>query len=129
MDMAKQNFYRVGQVGKQLGLSSYKIRRLAESGLIPDAEFSGSQWHIPVAAVERMKKEGVPPLPKVVDTDHEGGSPSANPKDRAPTTLLAEPSDEMVRAAEEAEMSGRQLTVAKKSAGAEARASGGSGDR
>lgn len=112
--MAKQNFYRCGQVAKELGLSSYKIRRLAESGLIPDAEFSGAQWHIPVAAVERMKKEGVPPLPKVVDTDAEGtSSPTANQKERAPTTLLAEPSPEMIAAAEEAEMSGRQLTVAK----------------
>jgi hypothetical protein len=111
--MAKQNFYRVGQVGKELGLSSYKIRRLAESGLIPDAEFSGVQWHIPVAAVERMKREGVPALPKIIDTDNEGESPTANPKERAPTTLLAEPSSEMIAAAEEAEISSRELTVAK----------------
>lgn len=81
--MAKQNFYRCGQAANELGVSSYKIRRLAENGLIPDAEFSGSQWHIPTAAVERMKKEGVPPLPKVVDTDNEGASPDSKPKERA----------------------------------------------
>src|SRR5262249_5260663 len=78
-----------------------------------DAEFSGAQWHIPVAAVERMKREGVPPLPKVVDTNYEGASPGANQKERTPTTLLAEPSPEMIAAAEEAEISGRQLTGAK----------------
>jgi hypothetical protein len=111
--MAKQNFYRVGQTAKELGASSYKIRRLAESGLIPDAEFSGAQWHIPVVAVERMKSEGIPPLPKVVDTDNEGAHPAPNPKERTPTTLLADPSLEMIAVAEEAEMSGRQLTVAK----------------
>jgi hypothetical protein len=111
--MGKENFYRCGQVAKELGTSSYKIRRLAESGLIPDAEFSGSQWHIPVAAVERMKRDGLPPLPKVVDTDDAGTSPTANPKERTPTTLLAEPSPEMITAAERAEISGRELTVAK----------------
>jgi hypothetical protein len=111
MDMGKQNFYRCGQSAKELGVSSYKIRRLAESGLIPDAEFNGSQWHIPVSAVERMKKEGIPPLPKVVDVD-EAASASANQKERTPT-LLAEPSPEMVAVAEQAEMSGRKLTSAR----------------
>src|SRR5215831_11905275 len=110
--MRKHNFYRVGQAAKELGVSSYKIRKLAESGLIGDAEFSGAQWHIPVDAVERMKRDGVPPLPKVVDIDKEEG-PAANQKERPPSTLLADPSPEMVGAAEEAEISSRRVTVAK----------------
>ena len=66
--MAKQMTYRLGQVGKDLGVSSYRIRRLCETGQI-DAEFSGKQWQIPAAEVERLKRDGVPPTPKIVDSD------------------------------------------------------------
>jgi hypothetical protein len=110
--MAKQNFYRCGQAGKEVGISSYKIRRLAETGLIPDAEFNGAQWHIPVSAIERLKREGVPALPKVVDVDDEADAPAASQKDRPTSTLLAPPSEEMIAAAEEAEMSVHQLKAA-----------------
>jgi excisionase family DNA binding protein len=37
--------YRTGQSAKVLGISSYRLRRLAESGLIK-AEFSGREWRI-----------------------------------------------------------------------------------
>jgi hypothetical protein len=36
--MAKDIFYRVGQAAKELGTSGYKIRKLAEAGVIADAE-------------------------------------------------------------------------------------------
>jgi hypothetical protein len=110
--MANQNFYRCGQAAKELGISSYKIRRLADTGLIPDAEFNGAQWHIPVSAIERLKREGVPALPKVVDVDDEADAPLARQKERTTSTLLAPPSDELVAAAEEAEMSVHQLKAA-----------------
>jgi hypothetical protein len=110
--MGKQILYRVGQAGKDLGVSSYRIRRLCETGLI-DAEFSGNQWQIPAGEVERLKRNGVPSAPKVVDSDDPEASPAPNTKERDATTLLADPSWEMIRAAEEAEMSNRQLTVAK----------------
>src|SRR5215471_5201009 len=110
--MAKQMTYRLGQVGKDLGVSSYRIRRLCETGQI-DAEFSGKQWQIPAAEVERLKRDGVPPAPKIVDSDDVERSRSPNAKENGAPTLLADPSPEMIAAAEEAEMSGRQLTVAK----------------
>jgi len=44
--MGKEVLYRVGQAAKDLGVSSYRIRRLCETGLI-SAEFSGHQWEIP----------------------------------------------------------------------------------
>jgi hypothetical protein len=110
--MAKLNFYRCGQAAKELGISSYKIRRLAETGLIPDAEFNGAQWHIPVSAIERLKHEGVPALPKVVDIDDEADAPLASQKERTTSTLLAPPSDEMVAAAERSEMSVHELKTA-----------------
>jgi prolipoprotein diacylglyceryltransferase len=51
----KENFYRTGQVGKQLGISSYRVRQLCASGLIPDAELTeGGQWMVPGSAVEKL---------------------------------------------------------------------------
>jgi hypothetical protein len=110
--MATQILYRVGQAAKDCGVSSYRIRRLCETGLI-NAEFTGNQWQIPAAEVERLKRNGVPSAPKIVDSDDAEASRAPNAKERAAPTLLAEPSPEMVAAAEEAEMSGRQLTVAR----------------
>ena len=109
--MAKQIMYRVGQAGKDLGVRSYRIRRLCETGRI-DAEFSGQQWQIPSGEVERLKRDGVPPTPKIVDSDDVETSRSPNAKEHGAPTLLAEPSPEMIAVAEQAEMSGRQLTVA-----------------
>jgi hypothetical protein len=50
--------------------------------------------------------------PKIVD-DSEDAEPSRTPNAKAANALLADPSPEMIAAAEEAEMSGQQLTVAK----------------
>jgi excisionase family DNA binding protein len=108
--MAKDNYYRVGQAAHELGISSYTVRRLAESGLIPDAEYSGSRWRIPVSAVEQFKRDGVPELPRTIDSDN--ATTSSKSKDRPPATLLADPSPELVAVAEKAEMSGREVTAA-----------------
>src|SRR6516165_7873932 len=108
--MVKQILYRVGQVAKDCGVSSYRIRRLCETGMI-EAEFSGNQWQIPASEVERLKRNGVPAAPKIVDDVEAPHEP--NVKERGAPTLLSDPSPEMIAAAEEAEMSGRQLTVAK----------------
>jgi hypothetical protein len=109
--MGKEVLYRVGQAAKDLGVSSYRIRRLCETGLIA-AEFSGHQWEIPASEIERLKRDGVPSAPKIV-VDSEDAEPSRAPNAKAATALLADPSPEMIAAAEQAEMSGHQLTVAK----------------
>src|SRR6266481_6096994 len=87
-------FYRTGQAAKALGLSSYQIRRLAESGLI-QAEYSGSQWRIPGSEVDRLFKDGVPEIPANDDRPEK-------PSPAKPTNgLLAPPSPTVVSAAEE----------------------------
>jgi hypothetical protein len=110
--MPKEVLFRVGQAAKDLGVSSYKIRRLCETGLI-NAEFSGSQWEIPAGEVPRLKRDGIPSAPKIVDTDDAEASNAPNRKERSAPTLLADPSLDMIAAAEEAEMSGRQLATAR----------------
>ena len=50
-------YFRTGQAAKQLGVSSYHIRRLCETGTI-DAEITdGQQWKIPAAEIARLKKD------------------------------------------------------------------------
>jgi hypothetical protein len=69
--------------------------------------------------VERLKRHGVPPTPKIVDSDDVETSHGPNAKENGAPTLLGDPSPEMIAAAEEAEMSGRQLTVSKNGSVAE----------
>jgi excisionase family DNA binding protein len=86
-------WYRTGQVAKALGVSSYTIRRLADSGLI-EASYTGNQWRIPASEVDRLLKEGIPDLPAV-----EIRSETLN-SIKPPNGLLAEPSETVVAAAE-----------------------------
>jgi hypothetical protein len=64
------------------GVSSYRIRRLGETGLI-DAEFSGKKWQIPPSEIERLERDGVPSAPRIVDSDDVEASRTPNAKGRA----------------------------------------------
>ena len=109
----KQNFYRTGQAGKQLGISSYRIRQLCESGLIPDAELTeGGQWLVPASEVEKLSKEGVPPTPKTVDTAGAAASGNSAARSRRNANpLIAKPSTDAVDAAEDSFISERKLVA------------------
>ena len=61
------NFYRSGQAAKQLGVSSYHVRRLCEVGEITAELTTGQQWRIPGSEIARLRREGVPDIP--VDSD------------------------------------------------------------
>lgn len=87
------SYYRTGQAAAALGISSYAIRRLCAAGLV-EAEFSGKQWRIAVSEIERLKREGVPPIPGITDD-------SGPPHQRPNAPLLAPPSPAVVLAAEE----------------------------
>ena len=56
--------YRSGQAAKILGASAHALRRLAEAGLV-DAEFTGSQWRFSMEEIQRLQREGLPPLPAI----------------------------------------------------------------
>jgi excisionase family DNA binding protein len=93
------SFYRSGQAAKQLGISSYHVRRLCEVGEI-DAELTkGQQWRIPASEVARLSREGIPDIP----AESEDLEDESNDGDsfQSPTGLLAAPSDKVIDAAEE----------------------------
>ena len=92
--MAVGTVYRSGQAAKVLGVSAHALRRLAEAGLV-DADFTGSQWRFPAEEIQRLQREGLPPLPAM----EEDGLPSARSPQRGnkPETegLLAPPSEDL----------------------------------
>src|SRR5689334_14789488 len=92
-----EGYYRTGQVAEILGISSNDVRRLCEAGLI-EADYTGKQWRIPVSEVERLKRDGVPPIPKTAEVSN-APARIARPNPVSPE-LLAPPS---ARASDSAE--------------------------
>ena len=99
-----ESYFRSGQVAKQLGVSSYHVRRLCEVGEINADLTAGQQWRIPQSEVARLRREGIPDIP-VESDDGPDESPSASCREEdpgePPAGLLAAPSDEVIGAAEE----------------------------
>jgi len=99
-----ESFYRSGQAAKQLGVSSYHIRRLCEVGEITAEITAGQQWRISASEIARLRKEGIPDVP-VESEDGEDDATRASYRetdpDEPPDGLLAPPSEELIEAAEE----------------------------
>jgi excisionase family DNA binding protein len=95
-----EGYYRTGQAAKQLGVSSYHIRRLCEAGAIAAEISDGQQWRIPASEIMRLKKEGLPPVPQDVDEDDEEEEPAPRVIE-VPEGLYADPSADVIEAAEE----------------------------
>ena len=99
-----ESFYRSGQAAKQLGVSSYQIRRLCEVGEITAEITAGQQWRIPASEIARLLKEGIPDVP-VESEDGEDDSTGTSYREtdpgEPPEGLLAAPSEELIEAAEE----------------------------
>ena len=71
-------FFSTGQAAQELGTSIPKVRALCETGMIEAEVTPGNQWRVPVAEVERLKRDGLPPIPRpmpveeAADFDEEG---------------------------------------------------------
>src|ERR1035437_5852776 len=99
-----ESYFRSGQVAKQLGVSSYHVRRLCEVGEINADLTAGQQWRIPASEIARLRREGIPDVPvESGDGDDDAiytSSPETDPGE-PPEGLLAAPSDELIEAAED----------------------------
>src|ERR1039458_4633972 len=99
-----ESFYRSGQAAKQLGVSSYHVRRLCEVGEINADLTAGQQWRIPASEIARLRREGIPDVP-VESEDGEEDSTRTSYREadpgEPPEGLLASPSEELIGAAEE----------------------------
>ena len=91
-------FYSTGQVARQLGTTLATIRILCENRVLAAETTPGGHWRVPASEVERLKRDGLPPIPRPLPA--ESTPPASNgPAGRyGHPELLAEPSDEVVSA-------------------------------
>ena len=95
-------FYSTGQVARQLGTTLAAIRVLCENRVIAAETTPGGHWRVPASEVERLKRDGLPPIPRPLPT--ESAPPARNGTDVRHgfnPELLAEPSDEVASAADQ----------------------------
>ena len=95
-------FYSTGQAARQLGTTLAAIRVLCENRVVAAETTPGGHWRVPASEVERLKRDGLPPIPRPLPT--ESAPPARNgTDDRHGFTpeLMAEPSDEVVSAADQ----------------------------
>src|SRR5580704_10441356 len=57
-------FYSTGQVARQLGTTLATVRALCENRVIAAETTPGGQWRVPASEVERLKRDGLPPIPR-----------------------------------------------------------------
>jgi hypothetical protein len=62
-----KRWFETIDVAKELGVKPATIRGRCSAGLIA-AEKWGKEWKIPAAEMERLKRDGLPPLPKPAET-------------------------------------------------------------
>src|SRR5262249_44185439 len=94
-DMGKF-FFTSGQAARQLGTTTDAIRNLCQSGAIKSQTTAGGQWRVPVAEIERLKRDGLPPIPRPMP-----GRPAGPRVNSRASALLADPSEEAIAAADE----------------------------
>ncbi|MGD0773905.1 MAG: hypothetical protein ABSC05_13890 [Candidatus Solibacter sp.] len=93
-------FYSTGQVARQLGTTLATIRILCENRVLAAETTPGGHWRVPATEVERLKRDGLPPIPRPLPK--EGTPPTSNGTSgrHGHPEFLAEPSDEVVSAAD-----------------------------
>jgi excisionase family DNA binding protein len=94
-------YYSTGQVARQLGATLATIRVLCESRVIAAETTHGGHWRVPSSEVERLKRDGLPPIPRPLPTA--GAPPARNGTAgrHGHPELLTEPSEEVVLAADQ----------------------------
>ncbi len=69
-------FYSTGQVARQLGTTLAAVRALCENRAIAAETSPGGHWRVPASEVERIKRDGLPPIPRPLPI--EGAPPTRN---------------------------------------------------
>src|SRR5580698_1670845 len=98
--MATSLYFTTGQAAHQLGASQAQIRALCESGAVESESTRGGQYRIPAGEVERLKRAGLPTMPRPLPQEGAPAARSGHMRHGHPQ-LLADPSEIAVTAAED----------------------------
>jgi excisionase family DNA binding protein len=102
-------FYSTGQVARQLGTTLATVRVLCENRVIAAETTPGGHWRVPASEVERLKRDGLPPIPRPLPTESAPPAGNGNAGRQGHQEFLAEPSDEVVSAADQVEITRSML--------------------
>ena len=61
-EITEGRFFSIKQLAEELSYSTEWITRLVKRGRIKGIKPTGFSWRIPASEVDRIKKEGIPPL-------------------------------------------------------------------
>jgi len=93
-------FYSTGQVARQLGTTPAAIRLLCENRLIAAETSPGGQWRIPASEVERLKRDGLPAIPRPLPNPSAPPARNGTSNGHGYEEFIEEPSDEVALAAD-----------------------------
>lgn len=71
-EVEEGHFYTIKQLAHDLSYSVAWITCLVQKGRIKAIKPLGGSWRIPASEVSRVKKEGIPPLPRVIPAEVPG---------------------------------------------------------
>jgi hypothetical protein len=94
----ERGFYSTGQVARQLGTTPARVRSLCENGVVAAETTPGGQWRVPAHEVERLKRDGLPPIPRPMPVEDNPPEPIANQARRNHSELPTRPSPEVASA-------------------------------
>lgn len=94
-------FYSTGQVANRLGVTLATVRLLCEFGLIAAEKTPGGQWRVPASEVERIERDGLPPIPRPLPTENAPPAGNGTASRGGLPELLAEPCAEVESAADQ----------------------------
>src|ERR1035437_6369776 len=91
-------FYSTGQVARQLGTTLAAIRILCENRVIAAETTPGGHWRVPASEVERLQRDGLPPIPRPLPTESAPPASNGTVGRHGHPEFLAAPSAEVVSA-------------------------------
>src|ERR1039458_1380400 len=91
-------FYSTGQVARQLGTTLATIRILCENRVLAAETTPGGHWRVPASEVERLQRDGLPPIPRPLPTESAPPESNGTAGHHGHPELLAAPSAEVVSA-------------------------------
>jgi excisionase family DNA binding protein len=93
-------YYSSGQAARELSATPNQIRTLCESGSIEATRTGGGQWRIRQQEVQRLKREGLPPVARPLPNQSDVRTPEGE-RSRRVNHVLGDPSERVIESAED----------------------------